>query len=196
MRKIVFALNVTFTHGNNCALQLASLSKLCLYKFLNETVCVLIMGKVLTCITRDSPQDARQAGQRSASPAVVQLQHGQVLVSDVRRNNKILQIPLVDLWNFIQTEFLKQRVLHILMRKSLGETEESGAEDASAEEIHEYRLECDEQQQSSTSNPEIDSVPLTLLWPFILLRPSQSFALCQWGQGPLSEQRCDNTAPF
>ncbi len=95
------------------------------------------MGKFLTCITGDSPQDARQTGQRSASPAVVHLQHGQVLISDMRRNNQILQIPLMDLRNFIQPEFLQQRVLHILMRKSLGETEESGAQDTSAEEIHE-----------------------------------------------------------
>lgn len=51
------------------------------------------------------------------------------------------------------------------------------------------------QQHSSTSHSEIDSVPLTLHWPLILVRPFQSFTLCRWGQGPLSGQRCDNTAP-
>lgn len=95
------------------------------------------MGKVLTSIARDSPQDARQARQRPASPAVVHLQHGHVLISDMRRNNQVLQIPFMDLRNFIQAQFLQQSVLHILMRKSLVETEENGAQDTSAEEIHE-----------------------------------------------------------
>lgn len=94
------------------------------------------MRELLTCVSGDPPQDARQARQRSASPAVVHLQHGQVFISDVRRNNQILQIPLVDSGDFIQPEFLQQRVLHILMRKSLGESEESRAQDTSAEEIH------------------------------------------------------------
>ena len=95
------------------------------------------MVKLLTSIARDSPQDASQAGQRSASPAVVHLQHSRVLISDMRRNNQILQIPFMDFRNFIQAKLLQQRVLHILVRKSLGEPEESGAKNTSAEEIHE-----------------------------------------------------------
>ena len=54
----------------------------------------------------------------------------------MRRNNQVLQIPLVDLRNLIQAEFLQQRVLHILVRKSLGESQERGAKDTRAEEIH------------------------------------------------------------
>lgn len=144
---------------------------------------ILDMGKVLTCITRDSPQDACQAGQRSASPAVVHLQHGQVLVSDMRRNNQILQIPFVDFWNFIQAKFLQQRFLHILMRKSLGETQERGAQDPGAEEIHglKEKLECNKEQNSSTGHPETESNSLTLRGALILLQPSQSFALSQGG---------------
>lgn len=63
---------------------------------------ILIMAKVLTSIARDSPQDACQARQRSASPAVVHLQHGHIFIFDMRRNNQVLQIPLMDLRNFIQ----------------------------------------------------------------------------------------------
>lgn len=92
---------------------------------------------VLTCVPRDAPQDARQAGQRPAPPAVVELQHGQVLVPDVRRNNQVLQISLVDFRKLVQAQFLQQRLLHILMRKSIDEAADGGAEDTNAEEIHE-----------------------------------------------------------
>lgn len=92
--------------------------------------------KVLTCIARDSPQDTRKAGQGSASPGVMHLHHGKVLIFDIRRNNQILQIPFMDPRNLVQSQFLQKRVLHIL-RKSLGDTQESGAQDTSAEEIHE-----------------------------------------------------------
>lgn len=94
---------------------------------------------VLTCVTRDAPQDARQAGQRPAPPAVLRLQHGQVLVPDVRRNDQILQISLVYFRKLVQSQFLQQRLLHILMGKSLDESTERGAEDTSAEEIHEEK---------------------------------------------------------
>lgn len=93
--------------------------------------------KVLTCIPRDSPQDTRKAGQGSASPGVMHLHHGKVLIFNIHRNNQILQIPFVDPRNLVQPQFLQQRVLHILMRKSLGDTQESGAQDKSAEDIHE-----------------------------------------------------------
>lgn len=92
----------------------------------------------VTCIAGNPPQDAHQAGQRSASPpAVVRLQHGEVLVLDVRRDDQILQVPLLDFGNFIQAELLQQRVLHILVRKRAAGNQERGAQDAkSAEEIH------------------------------------------------------------
>lgn len=156
------------------------------------------MEKVVTCITRDSPQDACQAGQRSASPAVVHLQHGQVLVSDMRRNNQILQIPFVDFRNFIQAKFLQQRFLHILMRKSLDETQERGAQEPGAEEIHglQEKLECDKQQNSSTSHPETDSDSLTLRGALILLQPSQSFALSQGGAGTLIRTKVRQYSPI
>lgn len=176
---------VTITHGNN---------GICV-TVISVGTCITEMETRLTCVAGDSPEDARQAGQRSASPALVHLQHGCVLVLYMRRNDQILQIPLMDLWNFVQAEFLQQRVLHILVRKGVGAAEEDAAEDTSAEEIHESKRPCDKQQRSSTSHPRTDSVPLTLPRPLIPSRPSQSFALSQWGQGPLSEQRCDNTAP-
>lgn len=49
----------------------------------------------------------------------------------------------MDIWNFIQSQFLQQRVLHILVRKSSSETEKSGEKHADAEEIHESKLQRD-----------------------------------------------------
>lgn len=90
-----------------------------------------------TCIAGDSFQDARKTGQRSASPAVVHLQHGHVLISHWRWDHQIFHIPFMDIRNFIQPQFPQQCVLHILMGKSLCETGESGEKDTSPKEIHE-----------------------------------------------------------
>lgn len=161
----------------------------------------LKMGNGLTCIARNPPQDACQAGQRSASPAVVHLQHGQVLISDMRRNNQILQIPLVDFRNLIQPQFLQQRVLHILMRKSLGETKESGAQDTSAEEIHEWKktkkkLEWDKLQHSSTSHPEMDGVPLTLRGPLYIVVALPVVRTLSMGAGTLIRTKVRQYSPI
>lgn len=124
--------------------QLLPVSNLCWHEFPLVTYCIYFKTwKVLTRIARDSPQDSRQTGQRSASSAVVHLQHGRVLISNMRRDDQVRQIPLMDVWNFIQAQFLQQGVLHILVRKSGGEAEESGAQNTSAEEIHESKPQCD-----------------------------------------------------
>lgn len=173
------------------------LPRLFSYEFIQITYYIFQKWeRVLTCITRDSPQDARQAGQRSASPAVVHLQHGQVFISDMRRNNQILQIPLMDFRNFIQPKFLQERVLHILMRKSLGETEESGAQDTSAEEIHESKLQCDKEQHGSTSHPEIDSVPLTLPWPPYIVAALPVVRTLSMGAGTLIRTKVRQYSPI
>lgn len=46
---------------------------------------------------------------------MVQLQQGQIRVSDVARNDQVLQVPFMDPWKFLQSKPLKHSLFQVLL---------------------------------------------------------------------------------
>lgn len=89
----------------------------------------------ITCIARDSPEDAAQA-RRGTALHPVALQHGDILVPHVLWDDQVHQVSLVKLRDLGEPQLLQQHLLELF----LGEGTDCGGQAERAEHLGKARL--------------------------------------------------------